>query len=839
MTLGERLNTYLSQTDQKQSAVATEWLERYKKQNPKARWEADTIISHLNRCLKEKREGVRFFFEHDALRTDLLFELLHVPQTEHAGLRTLARECLEKEGEVSCRLVIDATTWGASRQQCEPLFDALKLSVLQVAEKLKLTPVVLVFTEEQFDFLPRSYDRLGEWLLREEVKDGQEAWGRIAKLSGDGALVLSSRQFSPMERWLAMSTSGTSISLEPVDGLDVFAKTSRLPAPPAIIAHDLTQIASPSAKSQAQIPSIPTDRRRMMMALADEKASAALKLPASERLAIAEALGVRAASTERERVEHELGLLCKQIGMDPTGSTQAELDQILQRAQRREVEQSFFRVGDQLHILNPSPKTTLPNSPRLSIHRKQSKPPAINRLMSVIDRWTADDYAEDRGLMRVIERLDPKGEERLAFLHARACLLWSNGLCQPTPVTPLPDWKAGLAKLLSGDPPAAQLRLFVDAKARTLDKNLGHVIEPFVALQSDLDKVWPGCVPASMKAINHSVAKLLYVLPVRGPLLAQRDQAVCLLDPEHDVQRDHSQYIERKSQADYYSVESVRQNYKWYQIDHGTAHSREVEQRLLGLPPVLLPQSWTFLRKSDLWLDLFDCSSALSGANPDPASWTRIRSEIVQGRLYPIENVGLASNGVRYPNAIWTEADQELALCWLALKNALSQGNAVRLHDGVVLLSMGAGLFARINIRQCVTVEESSAAEQQVRACLDASVQHYIAKTQDKEERLWVVSLARDQVTTHRATTTGYENIAATTTLGYDLPKLFLAGQGLRAEIRFTTSPLFLSSGGTMPQVAALAAAGTQALATAQSDDQRRVEEQRRAAYYADDDDDD
>ena len=87
VTLGERLNNYLTQLDQKQSAVATDWLERYKKQNPKARWEAETIISHLNRCLKDKREGVRFFFEHDALRTDLLFELLRVPQAEHPELR--------------------------------------------------------------------------------------------------------------------------------------------------------------------------------------------------------------------------------------------------------------------------------------------------------------------------------------------------------------------------------------------------------------------------------------------------------------------------------------------------------------------------------------------------------------------------------------------------------------------------------------------------------------------------------------------------------------------------------------------------------------------------------
>ncbi len=43
------------------------------------------------------------------------------------------------------------------------------------------------------------------------------------------------------------------------------------------------------------------------------------------------------------------------------------------------------------------------------------------------------------------------------------------------------------------------------------------------------------------------------------------------------------------------------------------------------------------------------------------------------------------------------------------------------------------------------------------------------------------------------------ENIAATTTLGDDLSKLFLAGHELCAESTLTTSPLFLSSGGMMP----------------------------------------
>lgn len=178
-------------------------------------------------------------------------------------------------------------------------------------------------------------------------------------------------------------------------------------------------------------------------------------------------------------------------------------------------------------------------------------------------------------------------------------------------------------------------------------------------------------------------------------------------------------------------------------------------------------------------------------------------------------------------------ADQDLALCWLALKNALAQGNAVRLHDGIVLLSMGAGLVARISIRRCTTVEDTSVEEQQVRGGLDAWVRHGNRKTEDKEQGFWGVRLNHRHVTTHRATTTGYGDIAATTTLGYDLPELYLAGYGLRAEITFLTSPLFLSYGGTTPPVAALAAAGTQALAEAESDDQRQADE----AAYDDDDD--
>lgn len=822
MTLGERLNNYLSKLDQKQSAVATDWLERYKKQTPKARWEAETIISHLNRCLKEKREGVKFFFDHDALRTDLLFELLRIPSAEHAELRGLARECLDKEGEVNCRLVIDVTTWGASREQSEPLFDALKVTVLQPAEKLKLTPVVLVFTEEQFDFLPRSYDRLGEWLIREEVKDRQEAWTKIAKLAGDGALVVSSRQFQPLERWLAMATSGKNLSLEPSDGLESFSKNARLSAPLAQVPHDLAKIATINGNSKARIPSTPIEIRRMMLALGSEEQSAALKLSPSDRLAIAQALGVTATSTERERLEHELAGLASHVGLEPKSLNQTELDQILARAQRREVEFSLMRVGDQLHALNPPPKTTLPKHARLIVHRMKSRRPAINRLMDVIDNWTADDYAADRGFMKVIERLDPKGEERVAFLHARACLMWSNGLCSPTVPTPLPDWKDGLNKLLAGEPPAAQLRLFVSAEERQLNKQLGHKLKPCLVLKQELEETWPNFVPGSIRALKDPVASLLQIVPDRGPMLVGRTQALHLLD-SYDREEGNYYNPTRYSAAEYYRAQ-----------DYSFRGHIPLLKELPGFPSVLLPHSWKLLREKDLWLDLFDCSSALSGQVADPASWARVGTELAEDRLLPIRQIRLYRESVGFPRDIWADADQELALCWLALRNALAQGHAVRLHDGVVLLSMGAGLCARINIRRCSTVEESTANEQQVRGCLDAWVRHGKRKTPDGEEEFWGVRLDHRQVTTHRATTTGYGDITATTTLGYDLPELYLAGHGLRAEITFLTSPLFLSYGGMMPPVAALAAAGTQALGEAQHEEQRRADD---AAYNDDDDD--
>ncbi len=178
-----------------------------------------------------------------------------------------------------------------------------------------------------------------------------------------------------------------------------------------------------------------------------------------------------------------------------------------------------------------------------------------------------------------------------------------------------------------------------------------------------------------------------------------------------------------------------------------------------------------------------------------------------------------------------------MALSWLVPKNALVQGHAVRVHDGVVLLPMGAGLCARIDIRRCETVEDSSADEQQVRAYLDAKVKHGKRTTQGVEQDCWSVRLERRQVTTHHATTTGYEEPTTTTVLGYDLPELYLAGHGLRAEITFLTSPLLLSYGGMTPPIAAIAAAGTQALVEAQNDDHEKAEQAQRAAYDDDDDD--
>ncbi len=839
MTLGERLSVYVSERGQKQEAIAAEWLELYAQKNPKEpEKKPSTVTSHLSRCLNDQPEGVRFFFAKDALRADLLFEILRVPSAEHAELRRLARECLDKEGAVTCRLVIDATTWGATREQAEPLFDALKQIVLHPAEKIKLVPVALVLTEEQLDFLPRSYDRLGDWFRREEVKDSQEGWSKVAKLAGDGALVASSRLFQPMERWLAMEDSGKSLSIEPADGIATFLTNSRLPAPPAHVPHDLAQIATVDGKSKAPIPSPPTQRRRMMLALADEGQSAALKLSPSERLALSQALGVKATSTERERLEHELAGLASRIGAEPKDVTQAELDQLLARAKRRQVEFSLLRVGDELHALNPPQKVTLPQSPRLKVYLRKSQPPAINRLMAVIDKWTADDYAADRGFVRVIERLDPAGEERLAFLHARACLLWTNGLCIPATPSQLPDWKEGLSRLLAGEPPAAQLRLFVDANARVLSKELGHHMKPCLVLKQELTEKWPNFVPAATRSIEDPTATLLQWALSKEPMVLGRQQAVCLLDSydRQEVNNDPWGYQQPKiyPAASYYSLEEVRGNYGQYGLSRQQAQHSELLKKLPGLPSVLIPTSWKLLREGDLWLDLFDCSKALGGSSPDPASWARVGTEIDNNRLVPIRKVTLYEEAVEFPKNIWSDADQDLALCWLALKNALAQGNAVRLHDGIVLLSMGAGLFARINIRACATVDASSADERQVRGCLDAWVRHGTRKSKDTEQGFWGVRLDRHSVITHRASTTGYGDITATTTLGYELPELYLAGHGLRAEITFLTSPLFLSYGGMSPSVAALAAAGTQALAEAQSDDQRQADE----AAYDDGDDD-
>jgi len=133
---------------------------------------------------------------------------------------------------------------------------------------------------------------------------------------------------------------------------------------------------------------------------------------------------------------------------------------------------------------------------------------------------------------------------------------------------------------------------------------------------------------------------------------------------------------------------------------------------------------------------------------------------------------------------IWEAADQELALVWLALQQALVRGEHVRIHDGVVLLRMEAGIMARIRLRSRDTHNEGVLAD----LLLPVSTQQ--AGYSERAVRLGTLT---DQVLIQEAVTSGYGT--SHTQLAFPLPHLVsLSGGGVRADISFIASPLFLNT---------------------------------------------
>lgn len=280
-------------------------------------------------------------------------------------------------------------------------------------------------------------------------------------------------------------------------------------------------------------------------------------------------------------------------------------------------------------------------------------------------------------------------------------------------------------------------------------------------------------------------------------------------------------------------------DYSYRRSSHHERHFLESNQD----PSMFLtPQAFT-ATDVNLWMDLTERSHAVVGKNLDPIASVRLNQDHQSNLGRPLRTIAMIDSAVSVDEAIYPQADQELALCWLALRDALQQPQAIRQHDGQVYLSLGGGLFASISLRRCRSASAESKAEQEVYASFDATVTKKAFKVieghHEKTEERWVAEVDRKNLVTHRATTTGHgDDDDAHTSIGMDLPaSLHIAGFGLRADVSFLHSPFFwTTSGGRGGPPSILASAGAQILHEQHQND-RREEEDRLAADYDDGDD--
>ncbi|MDC3958537.1 hypothetical protein KEG38_32075 [Polyangium jinanense] len=294
------------------------------------------------------------------------------------------------------------------------------------------------------------------------MKERERARERVMVLAEDQGLVLAPYPFPVFERWVVTSFDRRELRFEPADALSVFAERGELPRLPTV-EHDLASLGG-IKPAEEKLPDDPFALRRLMVDLCVEERANGMKQSAAVRLGWARKLGITATSTERERIEVEIAALDAQIEVDAKRGNEAALEALLARARRRPVDTTAMRVGDVIHVLNPKAlPAKVETHPRIAVHRIDMPAPALVRLLNELDTWTEDDILDDPLLEHVIERLDPRGEERLAMLHARAQVMASRTM-RVRQREGVDDWKTPLAALLAEDPPEAMLRVcFVDA----------------------------------------------------------------------------------------------------------------------------------------------------------------------------------------------------------------------------------------------------------------------------------------------------------------------------------------------------------------------------------------
>ena len=459
MTLTDLLRQHLP-PERSQKSIAMDWLHRLQKAGHTRLRAPSYVESQFSRCIRGVAGAVRFFFAEREYAVALL-DAMSVPESARVSILTAADLVLKTNGETPARLVLDATRW-SSAPTPKQLFDALRI---QVVEPQLVQPAVLLLTDSLYDMLPRSFD--GATWLRVEVIDAAEADARVSELSEAGALVMSPISTVAPERWLAADYDANTgvLVLEPADGLARFARDGAISLP--TVTHDLA-----GCVAATDLPTVDVDklsgveRRRLMVQLRDDDSAEKIAQDPLKRLAIAQALGVSATATPRDRREAELRIATRGLGAPTPPNLDAKaFDKMLERARRRPHPPTIVRVGDELHCLNPAGDQTGLDHRLVRVHRIDPPVPWISRLRAELATWTIGDFEADPFLLDLMERLDPDGRDRLPVLHARAWLSAAGGVAA-RPAEQVADWRNALRALLSGPIPQAMLSVARDGEDR-------------------------------------------------------------------------------------------------------------------------------------------------------------------------------------------------------------------------------------------------------------------------------------------------------------------------------------------------------------------------------------
>ncbi len=438
----------------KQKSLAMDWLAR-RQQSGNAPWQPSYVESRFSRLLKGDPAAVRFFFGTRESAATLL-DVLGVPPAARPELLAAAdRHLADGAQHPPARMVIDVTRWSGTTA-AKALFESLRT---QMVEPALVTPAVLLVTTSLHEDLPRSFDKIAG--LRIVVADSDQGDDPAQELLADGTLLASPTPATDPSYWLAIDFDEPCgrLVLEPADGLARFAREGKLALPP--VEHDLATsvVDLPVASVPVPVPGGPLEVRRLMTRLRQESEAAGVSHDPTVRLAIAKALGVVATSTLRDRIDADVRAAIAGLGgQAPITATAADLERTLSRARRRPVGATVMRVGDEIHVVNPPDGQPGLAHPRVQVHRVAAPEPELARLRAAIAGWTVGDFEADPFLAGVIERLDPDGRDRLAFLHARAWLL-ALGIDDPEPGPLVHDWRAAMMQLLVGDVPAPWLLL--------------------------------------------------------------------------------------------------------------------------------------------------------------------------------------------------------------------------------------------------------------------------------------------------------------------------------------------------------------------------------------------